>query len=86
MNEEQKRAQRNEIVSKVISILQTYDYTYGECYFVKCRQMGVVSFCCDMVAQKAIRKMEEMGLEIYHIWFNLSEHCYKISFKYQYHD
>lgn len=84
MNQEQKQAKRNEIVSQLISILQKYNYTYGECYFVSCRQMGVVSFCCDMVSRSIIREMEEMGLNVYHIWFNNDEHCYKISFYFKY--
>ena len=86
MNREQKQAKRNEIVAQLITILQTYDDTYGDCFFDDDVQMGVVSFCCDMVSRNVIRDMEEMGLKIYHIYFSNYEHCYKISFQYQYHD
>lgn len=86
MNREQRRAQRNEIVVQLIKILQTYDDTYGDCNFDEDLQVGVVSFCSTRVSRRVIRDMEEIGLKIYHIYFSNFEHCYKISFKYEYHD
>lgn len=84
MNQEQKIAKRNQIVSELISILQTYDCHYLGCYFNPEVQIGVVALCCDMVSRNVIRGMEEKGLKINHIYNSKYQSFYRISFRYDY--